>query len=229
MKKVKKVLSLLLIVTCLFQVCGTSFLVLAGSSAQQKINTTSLDGIKATNDTNWSYVTISGTTETAMVYSASSSGMIINNPATNDQWAKLTTAGNGNSHPANSCDIAAVYNVQADGKLDLGLRASIHNAGGDGVQVKVYLNSATDMLLNPTVVQKADGTKEFSVQNVSVKAGDKIYFVLNKNSILNTDGGTFVASVKTAEEEKTIDTTSTDGIVADNKTDWSYVSIIGET
>ena len=228
MKKFKKVISLLLVVACLLQVCNNSYLALAENNTQQKINTTSLDGIKANNDTNWSYVIISGTTETPMVYSASSSGMIIDNPASNDQWAKLTTAGNGNSHPANSCDIAAVYNVQADGKLDLGLRASIHNAGGDGVQVKVYLNSTTDMLLNPTVVQKADGTKEFIVQNISVKAGDKIYFVLNKNSSLSTDGGTFVASVKTAEEAK-INTTSLDGIKANNDTNWSYVIISGTT
>ena len=223
----KRVFSLLLAFTCLLSVCA----VVPYTAAADVISTTSSDGIKAENDTNWSYVTISGSTETPMVYSAGSSGMVIENPAANDQYAKFTTVGNGNSHPANTCDTALVYTAPSAGTVNINLRASVHNAGGDGVKVSAYLNSTETMLLSPTVVTKADGMKNLPAESISVQAGDKIYFVLNKNNTLSTDGGTFVATVEltpgTAPEPAAdiISTTSSDGIKADNDTNWSYVYI----
>ena len=64
MNRLKKALSILLTFTCLLQVFGVSKPVLA----ETNISTSSLDGIKEVNNTNWEYVLISGGTEVQMVY-----------------------------------------------------------------------------------------------------------------------------------------------------------------
>ena len=225
MKKLKKALSILLVFTCLLQVCSVSGLALAETS----ISTSSLEGIKENNDTNWEYVLINGTTEIDMVYGLYGGqypGMIISSDKyvnANDQYARFLT--NGGSHPAYSGDTASVYKVQEAGRLDLTLKVTVTNAASNGVQVKIYKNSNEQILQAATVVTNASGAKTFTVKGVSVEVGDRIYFALNMNGALSSDGGTFEAIVETAQVEETIDTKSTDGIVADNQTNWSYVSI----
>ena len=226
MKKFKKALSILLTFTCLLQVFGVSTPVLA----ETNISTSSLEGIKEVNDTNWEYVLISGGTEVQMVYGKYNNqypAMIIPSDKqtnNNDQYARFLA--NGGSHPAHSGDTAAVYKVQEAGKLDLTLKVSVTNSASNGVQVKIYKNTNQNILHNATVVEGGAGASTFTVKGASVEAGDKIYFALDMNGVLSNDGGTFEAVVETAqEEEQTIDTKSIDGIKENNDTNWSYVLI----
>lgn len=193
-----------------------------------EIYTTSLEGIKENNDTEWEYVLISGTEEIEMTYGSFASGgttyygMIVPKESyvhSSDSYARFMA--NGGSHPAQSGDIAAVYNVHENGKLDLTLKVGVSNAASDGVKVSIYKNNANNILCNATVVKKADGTKVLTAKGVSVSLGDRLYFTLNRNSSLSSDGGTFQAIVETAK----IDTKSIEGIKENNNTNWSYVLV----
>ena len=131
MKTLRKAISLLLVVACVLQMCGDMPSVLAETS----ISTSSLEGIKENNDTNWEYVLINGTTEIDMVYGLYGGqypGMIISSDKyvnANDQYARFLT--NGGSHPAYSGDTASVYKVQEAGKLDLTLKVTVTNAASN--------------------------------------------------------------------------------------------------
>ena len=202
MKKLKKALSILLVFTCLLQVCSVSGLVLAETSEKTEINTTSIDGISANNQTNWNYVLINKSTgeETAMSYGTYSNtpAMLINSTE-NDKYARFVN--NGGSHPAYSGDIAAVYTVDRAGYLDCSLQVRFKDTA-DGVNVKIWVESKSEYLLIPTQVSSATGEEvlNYEIPGVSVNAEDKIYFALDYNGTFSSDSGHFVARVKTGKK-----------------------------
>lgn len=226
--RLKKALSILLVFTCLLQVFSVSLPVLAETSEETEIYSSSLDGIEDVNDTDWEYVLINGEKEIKMTYGAFASGgntyygrIVPRNEYVDSKDSNARFMANGGSHPAYSGDTAAVHKVQQAGKLDLTLKVSVTSSSSDGVQVKIYKNSSDNILQTATVVAGAAGTKTFTVKGVSVEAGDRLYFTLNMNDGWGSDGGTFEAVVETAK----INTTSIDGIVENNQTNWSYVLI----
>ena len=180
---------------------GTFEAVVETAKEEEKINTVSTEGIKESNDTNWSYVSIKNGTETPMTWSTAKKGLYINENATdNTKWAKLMPSGASCTAYNNGEDIAAIYNVQAAGYLECAVTASLDNALGNGVNVKIWVNSKDNYLLIPTKVVNADGKITYTVPAVSVQKGDKVYFGLDNNGAQGNDGGTFVATVKSTEK-----------------------------
>ncbi len=143
----------------------------------------------------WSAVSISRSTgkETAMVNGGDKLYI------SGDSKKKAYFASDATANPSDKYDMAYVYTMPCKAKINIALTAKVDEQGGDGVVGWVYVNKASNKLIDKTVITNADGAKALQLNNLVLEKGDKIYFVYNMNKSIKGDAGSFYGKVTYVE------------------------------
>lgn len=162
----------------------------------------------------WSAVAISRTTkkETALVKEEDK--LYIAGDTTKRAFFGSDTS----AHPSETYDMAYVYTMPCKAKINLVLNAKVTADGGDGVVGSVYVNNKSNMIIQETVIQSADGAKAIPANNLVLNKGDKIYFVYSMHQSIQNDAGNFYGKISYVEIDPK-DDGSNGGGAEDNQTD----------
>jgi hypothetical protein len=134
----------------------------------------------------WNYLRRSGGTDTALTWST-------------DHWQYSTYLSIYPMavHPENSYSAVRAWTAPFTGTVEVDALAKINSAGGDGVGATILKNGTT--LWSRTISGMRGGylpDAAFAPSLlVDVTAGDVLYFVLDKNSTLTSDGSTFFPTI----------------------------------
>ncbi len=108
------------------------------------------------------------------------SGKYLYIPSETTKTAFLHASGYAKS--AAEYDLAYEYTMPCKATIDVTLTASVHSADVDGATVYAYINDSSNCVINRTVITGvgSEGRQYIDVKGITLNAGDKIYFCLNK-------------------------------------------------
>ena len=109
-----------------------------------------------------------------------------------DATAYLNSSGKMQS--AANHDLVYVFTIPCKAKVNIALNASV-TSGSDGVKVSCYLNDMSNYLIDEKTVTRTSNAPAGSVNGITLKAGDKIYFRVNRNGTIENDNGMFYGAI----------------------------------
>ena len=109
-----------------------------------------------------------------------------------DVTAYLNSSGKMQS--AANHDLVYVFTMPCKAKVNIALNASV-TSGSDGVKVSCYLNDTSNYLIDEKTVTRTSNAPAGSVNGITLKAGDRIYFRVNKNGTIENDNGMFYGAI----------------------------------
>ena len=113
----------------------------------------------------------------------------------------------GYAKTAAEYDLAYEYTMPCKAKIDMTLAASVHSDDMDGAAVYAYINDTSHCVINRTIITGIGdaGRQYIDAKGITLNAGDKIYFCLNKKETTpDTDlanHGYFYAKITYASEK----------------------------